>query len=81
MWYFHSLFSFEMVTQHPPLVSTSGKGCLAITAQRVLWLVVLVHQFCHPGKIWISTALAGGMVEVIEMCLNFDEVNCDINFN
>ena len=89
VWYFLTPFCLEMIPQHPPLLSISGKECLAIGwsasssqptgfLNKMPWLVGLVHEFCHPGKIWTSTNMAGGMVKDIEMRLKFDGVNCDI---
>ena len=89
-WYFIAPFCLEMPPQHQPLTSTSDKEHLAIgwtltssqpTAilDKMPWLVGLVHEFCHPGKIWTSTAKAGGTVGDIEMRLKLDGDNCHIN--
>ena len=90
VWYLITPLCLEMAPQHPPLASTSGKEYLAIgwsaasfqpmgILNKMPWLAGLVHEFCHPGKIWTSTAMAGGTVKDIEMRLKFDGDNCDIN--
>ena len=90
LWYFIAPFCLEMTPHHPPLKSTSNKEHLAIgwtttsyqsteILNKMPWLVGLVHEFCHPGKIWTSTAMAGGTVGDIEMRLKLDGDNCHIN--
>ena len=95
LWYFIAPFCLEMPPQHPPLASTSGKERLSIgwttkssssspsqladILNKMPWLTGLVYEYCSPGRIWTSAAMAGGTVGDIEMRLIFDGDNCDIN--
>ena len=89
LWYYLPPLCQKLDNAKPALMSTEGMEYLSLcfvacpinlTPYQMPWLVGLLHEFCCPGKISISSTLSKGNVGGKEVRIELkDDLKCDIS--